>query len=71
MEQTLSTPVSNIQLELLKLYAHQVSDPDLLNIKQIVGEYFANRLISKADQVWETKKWDDQKIESILNEPGQ
>jgi hypothetical protein len=71
MEQTLSTPFSNIQLELLKLYAHQVSDPDLLNIKQIVGEYFANRLIAKADQVWETKKWDDQKIESILNEPGQ
>jgi hypothetical protein len=71
MEQILSTPFSNIQLELLKLYAHQVSDQDLLNIKQIVGEYFANRLIAKADQVWETRKWDDQKIESILNEPGQ
>ncbi|MEO0898918.1 MAG: hypothetical protein AAFY71_21080 [Bacteroidota bacterium] len=33
--------MSNLQKELLKLYAHDVSEQQLLEIKRMLGRYFA------------------------------
>lgn len=71
MEATLRTPLSNLQLELLKLYARQVSDSDLSNIKEIIGRYFAERLTKMADEAWEKNNWTDEDMERILNDPNQ
>lgn len=71
MEAALKTPFSNLQLELLKLYAHQVSDSDLANIKELIGQYFAKRLTQLADDAWERNNWSDEDMERILNDPNQ
>jgi hypothetical protein len=71
METVLKTPFSNIQQELLKMYTHQVSDEDLLNIKEIIGQYFAKRLSSLADKAWEKNSWTQQDMDDILNDPNQ
>lgn len=55
-------PFSNLQLELLKLYARKVSDRDLLQIKTLLGQYFADKASDLADQVWEEKKLTEEKI---------
>lgn len=49
-------PFTNLQLELLKLYARKVSEQDLAEIKRILGQYFADKASSLADKVWEEKK---------------
>ena len=43
--QVLETPssFSNLQKELLKLYAVNVADEDLLEIRLMIGNYFANK----------------------------
>ncbi len=43
--QGLETPssFSNLQKELLKLYAVNVADEDLLQIRLMIGNYFANK----------------------------
>jgi hypothetical protein len=43
--QVLETPssFSNLQKELLKLYAVNVADEDLLQIRLMIGNYFANK----------------------------
>ncbi len=43
--QVLETPASfsNLQKELLKLYAVNVADEDLLQIRLMIGNYFANK----------------------------
>ncbi len=43
--QVLETPssFSNLQKELLKLYAVNVADEDLLQIQLMIGNYFANK----------------------------
>lgn len=70
--QTVSrTPFSNIQQELLKMYTHQVSDEDLLNIRDIIGQYFAKRLSSLADEAWQKNNWTQQDMDDILNDPNQ
>ena len=59
-------PLSNVQLELLKLFASDVPEEDLKTIKRILLQFKAERLMDMADQVWEEQAWDDQKIEEIL-----
>ena len=71
METALKTPFSNLQLELLKLYAHQVDESDLANIKELIGQYFAKRLTQFADDAWGKNNWSDEDMERILNDPNQ
>jgi len=55
--QTIPQPLSNLQLELLKLYARNVSEQDLVQIKLILGQYFADKASDLADKVWEKKSY--------------
>jgi hypothetical protein len=71
MQSTLKMPFSNVQQELLQLYAHHVSDNDLNNIKELLGNYFANRLSQLADQAWHNNNWTNEDMENILNDPAQ
>lgn len=45
--------LSNLQLELLKLYANDVSDETLLEVKSILAKYFAEKATDEIDKVWE------------------
>ncbi|MBP6812446.1 MAG: hypothetical protein KA138_13045, partial [Saprospiraceae bacterium] len=60
--QTIPQPLSNLQLELLKLYARKVSEQDLVQIKLLLGQYFADKASDLADKVWEEKKLTEGKI---------
>lgn len=42
--------LSNLQMELLKLYANEVSDSSLLEIKQMLAKYFADKASDAMDQ---------------------
>ncbi|HEV7378453.1 MAG TPA: hypothetical protein VGN64_01560 [Dyadobacter sp.] len=48
---------SNLQLELLKVYSREVEEEDLLAIRKILADYFANKAIEMADKVWDKNKW--------------
>ncbi|MET7256170.1 hypothetical protein [Dyadobacter fermentans] len=71
MPATSKTTLTNLQQELLQLYARQISEEDLKNIRELIGAYFAGRLTSLADAVWDKNGWTQQDMEDILNEPGQ
>jgi hypothetical protein len=60
-------PLTNVQLELLKIFSHQLSDNELVDLKKILVSFFSKRLIKEADRVWEEKGWDEQEVEKILN----
>ena len=67
MESNLRTPLTEPQLDLLKMFAHKVDDTDWVAIKRMIASYFAQKAIEGADQVWEQQAWDDQKVNEILN----
>jgi len=60
--------LTNLQQELLKLYAQQVSENDLQNIRALLGQYFANRLTMLADKAWEQQGWSDQTMHEWLTD---
>jgi len=60
--------LSNLQQELLKLYAANVSEADLLNIKRFLAKYFASKAIEEADKIWDEKGYNADTMNSWLNE---
>ena len=44
---------SNVQKELLKLYAREVSEEELLEIRQLLANYFAKKVVVNADKAWD------------------
>lgn len=64
--ESIETPFSNIQMELLQLYKSDVSDADLFVIKKMIADYFAKKAINMADEIWDKEKWDDKKIQELL-----
>ena len=60
--------LSNLQLELLRLYAHGVSDDNLLEIKQILAKYFADKATDAMDKIWDEKGLTEQDMIDWTNE---
>jgi hypothetical protein len=49
--QELKPRFSNLQLELLKRYANGISDQQLIEIKWLLGKYFAEKATTDMDQL--------------------
>ncbi|KAF2511324.1 hypothetical protein [Flavobacterium foetidum] len=66
MQSVLKQPFTNVQLELLKTFSHQLSEKDLIDLKQTLALFFSERLINQADKIWDDKKWDDKTVDDML-----
>lgn len=65
---TSSTSLSNLQLELLKLFAHNVSEEQLLEIKLLLGQYFAQQAADAMEKVWKEKNLTPQDMVNWVHE---
>ena len=63
--------LTNVQLELLKLYAITVSDEELEEIKSLLAHYFAERLTNRVNSIWEAKGLTEADMEQWLNDERQ
>jgi hypothetical protein len=54
--------MSNLQLELLKLYGRDVADVDLLAIRYMIGLYFAEKATNAMDNFIAEKQLNPQQI---------
>jgi hypothetical protein len=61
-------PLSNVQMELLKLYSTSLSAEDLVELKQVLADYFAKKAIAGADRIWEQEGFLEDIMEEWLNE---
>jgi len=62
--------LSNLQLELLRTYSRDVSDEDIMAIRQFMARYFAEKAMNLADQAWDANNWtssDTQRLAQIHN----
>jgi hypothetical protein len=47
--------LSNIQLELLKLYGSNIPEKQLFEIRMLLAKYFAEQATTAMEKVWEEK----------------
>lgn len=64
-------PLTNLQLELLKLYSMELSEDQLLEVKRLLTNYFAERASDEMDRLWEERGWNDETMEQWLSDSGQ
>jgi hypothetical protein len=65
--QPIKQPFSNVQLELLKVFSYQISDSDLIELRRLLAQFFAQKAVEAADAAWEDNNWTDADIERLLN----
>ncbi len=63
----LNYPLSNAQLELLKLFANDIPDEELIDLKRLIVKYYTKKLEEKATKIWEEKNWTDEDMDRLLN----
>jgi len=57
MQQTLSSPLTPLQLEILQFFAQNPDEEDLKAIKLLIANYYAEKAMDMADQSWEENGW--------------
>ena len=60
--------LSNLQLELLKVFSYQLDNQQLVEIKDLLAKYFAKQATLKVDKLWEENNWDNETITEWANE---
>jgi hypothetical protein len=62
----LDKPLTNLQLELLRLYSMEVADSDLIAIRRLIARYFANKASDEMDRLWEENNWSNETMDEWL-----
>ena len=60
--------LNNAQLEILKLFRHEKTEEELLELKEILSDYLFNKAISLADAVYEEKGYTAEDIQKWKDE---
>ena len=68
MQSQISPPLSNMQYELMRLYAMNVSEEDLSNIRRMIAKYFWKKTIAEADKIWDERGYSNELMDEWLNE---
>ncbi len=64
----LKLPLSNVQIELMKLYSTNLSGNELEELKSLLSRFYADKAISIADEVWDKRGLTDSDMEIWLSE---
>ena len=65
MEATVFNPMP---LQLLRMFSYVRSDSQLREIKQVLSDYFFNKVEEGMDALWESGEWSEEKNDAIMKE---
>ncbi len=60
-------PLTNVQLEILKSFSHQLAENEMIEFRKTIAVFFAQRAIQQANKVWDEKQWTDADVDRMLN----
>lgn len=68
MLKELPQPLTNVQVELLKLYSTGIADNQLLELKELISNFLFEKSVERADKIWVEKGYNQETITKWLNE---
>jgi len=60
--------LTNLQLDLIKMFSFQLNDIQLLEIRDILTKYFADKATNEMDKLWINNNWTDETMKNWANE---
>ncbi len=67
-ESEIKPPLSNIQLELLKVYAAGVDERYLSELKDLIGNFLLSKAREAADKIWQERDYQAETVEKWLTQ---
>jgi len=64
-------PLTNLQLEILKLYSVELTEKELLDLRNVLARHFANRLSKRVGDIWQKKGLTEEDMDKWLNDEKQ
>ena len=60
--------LTNLQLELVKLFSYKIAESQVLEIKQLLSNYFADKATEEMDRLWDENNWSVETMKEWSNE---
>ncbi len=60
--------LSNLQLEILKTFSRPLPESQVLEIQQLLADYFAQKIDVKVDELFDQNNWGASKVDEWLGE---
>jgi hypothetical protein len=60
--------LTNVQIELLKLFQYDLPEKQLTEIKNMLAKYFAKTATAEMDKLWEENNWTDETMNDWAND---
>ena len=71
MSQLPAQSLTNMQLELLKMFAYRLPDEELAEMKVVLMRFFAQRIRNRAATIWAERGYTNETMQTWLNEDEQ
>lgn len=65
---TAQKKLTNLQLEMLKVFSRELPEKQLLEIRQLLAKYFAQKVDEEMDKLWEERGWTEETMHEWANE---
>jgi len=63
----INQPFTNAQLEILKVFSHDLSTEELVEFKNWIAAFFVKKAIGLANKAWDENGWKDEDVDRLLN----
>jgi hypothetical protein len=60
--------LTNVQIELLKLFQYNLPEEQLAEIKNMLAKYFAKTATAEMNKLWDENNWNDDVMKEWANE---
>lgn len=60
--------LTNLQIELLEVFKYELSEEQIKEIRNLLVDYFAEKVTSGIDKLFEENEWGEEKIEEWSKE---
>jgi len=60
--------LTNLQLELLKMFSIPLKEDQIKEIKALLSRYFADKATAEMDMLWDEKNWTDETMRAWAQE---
>lgn len=64
----LNYPLTNVQMELLKLFSTNMTDEEVIELKGVIARFYAQKATAEADKIWDERGLTNEEMEKWLNE---
>jgi hypothetical protein len=63
-----SQKLTNLQVELVKLFSYKIAENQVLEIKQLLSNYFADKATEEMDRLWDENNWSEETMKEWSND---